>query len=189
MALSKELKEAILEIAPKEKDKLLLKLLAKDEKLVKKLEYELIEQGSTLNARREEVVKAIDSLYKFKAYSSGYLMMDMRYVNARISEHVKITTDKYGEVELTLKLLRGCFEKQFQWIESHTSASDNLCSYVAKKTQFLVGKIKKIHPDLQYDFFEELNKLLSDVHDFGPKNYARELKIPKVYEINYEDFE
>jgi hypothetical protein len=187
MAISKELKEAIVLMPVKEKDKLLLRLIGKNENLLKQLEFELLEEGETMESRREEVKAEIDKLYRLSAYSSGYLMMDMRYVNARITEHVKVTKDKYGEVELTLKLLNDCFEKHLKWIEKYSSKSDTLASYVAKRTEFVLNKVKKLHPDIQFEFEEGMNLLLERVNQYAPALYAIELKLPKYFEIEYKE--
>ncbi|MFC0181271.1 hypothetical protein ACFFJX_01240 [Pseudarcicella hirudinis] len=134
--IEKELQSVILAMSSKEKDKLLLRLIAKDRVLLERLRFELLEESSTIEERREEIRKAIDHLYQTPVYSSGYLMMDIRSVNALITHHVKITKDKYGEVELTLRLLNDCFEKQLKWIERYSSKTDKLASYVAKRTDF-----------------------------------------------------
>jgi hypothetical protein len=181
--IEKDLQELILSLPQKEKDKMLLRLVAKDEKLVKKLEYELLESGSTLESRKQTIRKEIDNLYKMSHYSSGYLMMDMRYVNARIAEHVKTTTDKYGEVELTLQLLCDCFRKQLEWVSTYSSKSDTIALYIAKRTDIIYKKVVKMHPDIQFDFFKELNYLLECIHQYAPMPYAREMKIPKTFEI------
>ena len=96
--LEKDLQEAILSMPQKEKDKLLLKLIAKDDVLIQQLEFTLVEGGSTVEYRRDEVKNAIDKLYQTDRYSSGYLMMDMRYINGDITRHVKVTKDKYVEI-------------------------------------------------------------------------------------------
>ncbi|WP_026994353.1 hypothetical protein [Flectobacillus major] len=182
--IEKALQGAILEMSQKEKDKLLLRLVAKDDILIQRLEFELLEAQSTTESRREEIRKNIDRLYSLSAYSSGYLMMDMREINAQITKHFKITKDKYGEVELPLKLLKECFEKQLKWIEKYTSKSDSLALYVAKRTEILLKKVVKLHPDIQFDFYEDLNTLLTYLHQYASAFYAKELKIPKQFEIN-----
>jgi hypothetical protein len=57
--LSKELKDAIWAMPAAEKDKLLLRLVAKDDDLCKKLEYKLLDEE-----RREEIRQVIASLSK-----------------------------------------------------------------------------------------------------------------------------
>lgn len=182
MALSKELKEAILAMPASEKDKLILKLIGKHEDLQRQLEFQLLEFGNTLEGRRNDIREIISRLYAFEHYSPGYLMMDMRSVNAYITDHVKITKDKYGEVELTLYLLNMLFDKQLKHIEKYSSRSDTLASYVAKRTDFVVKKLEKLHPDIQFEFLEDINLLLERVYAYAPAYYAKELGIRRLFE-------
>jgi hypothetical protein len=181
--LNSPLQEAILSMPSKEKDKLLLKLIAKDDVLTQQLQFTLVEEGTSIDFRRDEVKATIDKLYRQNAMSSGYLMMDMRYVNAEISRHVKVTKDKYGEVELTIKLLKDCFEKQLKWIKQYTSKSDTLSNYVAKRTDFVLKKLIKLHPDIQFDFLADMNYVLECVHSYAPSYYAKLLALPRTFEI------
>jgi hypothetical protein len=184
--LEKDLQLAILSMPVKDKDKLLLKLVAKDDILIQQLQFTLVEEETTIEIRRDEIKNAIDKLYRLDAYSSGYLMMDMRYLNAEITRHVKVTKDKYGEVELTLKLLKDCFEKQLKWITKYNAKTDTLANYVAKRTDFLLKKVVKLHPDLQFDFYNDINSLLESVYSYAPAYYASQMKIPRVFEIAEE---
>jgi|GEM_PF-1943180 len=60
--LSSALKEAILRMPAAEKDKLLLRLVAKDGKLCQKLEFELLEEGTSLEERRADIREFIDQV-------------------------------------------------------------------------------------------------------------------------------
>jgi len=182
--LEKDLQEAILSMPQKEKDKLFLRLIAKDDILVQQLQFTLVEESLSIDFRRDEVKNTIDKLYKNDGISSGYLMMDMRYVNAEITRHLKVTKDKYGEVELTIKLLKDCFEKQLKWIQKYSSKSDTLSNYVAKRTDFILKKLVKLHPDIQFDFYADMNYVLECVHQFAPSYYAIQMKLPKKFEIS-----
>lgn len=182
--LEKDLQLAILSMPQKDKDKLLLRLVAKDAILVQQLQFTLVEEGTTVEFRRDEVRNAIDKLYRLDAMSSGYLMMDMRYVNSEITRHVKVTKDKYGEVELTLKLLKDCFDKQLKWINKYTSKTDTLTNYVVKRTDFLLKKLVKLHPDIQFDFYSDVNSLLENIYRNGTSFYAVQMGLPKVFEIS-----
>lgn len=183
MAISKELKEAVLALPISEKDKLLLKLLAKHADLQKQLEFQLLEFGDSLQSRRNDIRQIIHRLYAYEHYSPGYMMMDMRSVNAYITEHVRTTKDKYGEIELTLYLLNQVFEKHLKHIEKYASRNDTLASYVAKRTDFVVKKLEKMHPDIQFEFVNEINSLLENVHRYAPAFYAKELQLPKEWII------
>ena len=79
-------------------------------------------------------------------------MMGMRTINSRITNHVKITKDKYGEVELTLLLVNGLFDRQLDSICTYTHRNDTLAAYVAKRTQFILQKVSKMHADLHLEF-------------------------------------
>lgn len=185
--IEKELQQAIVAMPQKEKDKLLLRLIGKDDILIQQLTFTLVEESLTMESRRDDIKVLIDKLYDTTNYSSGYLMMDMRYTNAEITRHIKVTKDKYGEVELTLKLLKECFEKQLKWIEKYSSKSDTLALYVVKRTDFLLKKVVKMHPDIQFDFHADMNTLLEYLHKYATAYYAKELKMPKTYEIAESD--
>jgi phage regulator Rha-like protein len=181
--LEKDLQEAILAMPQKEKDKILLKLIAKDEVLTQQLQFQLVEVGDTMESRRDDIRKTIDKLYNIDHYSSGYLMMDMRYISGDITRHVKVTKDKYGDVELTLKLLKDCFEKQLKWIQKYSSKSDTLANYVAKRADITLKKLIKLHPDIQFDFHGDMNYVLECCHRYAPAIYAISLALPKSFEI------
>jgi hypothetical protein len=182
--LEKDLQQAILAMPQKDKDKILLRLIAKDDILTQQLQFTLVEEGSSIEFRRDEVKVSIDKLYRQNAVSSGFLMMDMRYVNGEITRHVKVTKDKYGEVELTIKLLKECFEKQLKWIQKYSSKSDTLANYVAKRTDFVLKKLVKLHPDIQFDFHADVNTLLEYVYSYAPSYYAKLMALPRTFEIS-----
>ncbi|MES2516769.1 MAG: hypothetical protein V4585_01605 [Bacteroidota bacterium] len=182
--LEKDLQLAILSMPQKDKDKLLLRLVAKDDILVQQLQFTLVEEGTTVEFRRDEVREAIDKLYRLEAFSSGYLMMDMRSLNSDIARHVRVTKDKYGEVELTLKLLKDCFEKQLKWITKYNSKTDTIAHYVVKRTDFVLKKLVKLHPDIQFDFHSDVNLLLEYVHRYATSYYAAQMALPKFFEIS-----
>jgi hypothetical protein len=180
-ALSNDLKRALVALPNAEKDKLLLRLVAKDQVLCEQLTYSLVEE-STVEERREQVRKLIEDCVKSWHYSPGEFMMDLRSVNARITYHVKITKDAYGEVDLTLLMLNRAFEEQFAFLEVYNGRSDTLSSYVAKRTQFVLQKLQKLDPDYYVEFEQQVNLLLQRVHGHAPAVYARELHLPKKWE-------
>ena len=179
MAISDELKRAIVQMPQKEKDKLLLRLVAKDDILVQRLEFELIEQGDTVQLRRDNIKQRILKVAIMTNATPGWMMMDMRTFSGEISQHVKITKDKYGDIELTLYLLVTFFEHQSATLLIHNSKSDSCAEYIAKKTDGLLKKLNKFDSDYFVDFEKDMQKLLNYVHSHCPKNYARTLDIPK----------
>ncbi len=177
--LSPELKDAILLMPAAEKDKLLLRLVAKDEKLCRKLAYELLEEGTTLDDRHADIREAIDRLAGAEHYSPGWLMMDMRTINGMITAHVKTTKDKLGEVSLTLYMLNRVYDGQINHLAFHNRRSEKLAGYVAKRARFIMEKLERLHPDYYIEFEDDVNKLLERLHSTAPAIYARESGLPR----------
>jgi hypothetical protein len=178
MAVSDELKKAIIRMSQAEKDKLLLRLVAKDENLINQLEFKLLEDESTLDERREKIKNQILKVAKMYHYSAGYMMMDMRYLSGDISAHVKTTKDKYGDIELNIFLLNSFFEHQLDHLRTHTAKTDTCADYIAKKTATIIKNLAKLNEDFYVEFEDNVHQLLESVHAYCPKNYARELMIP-----------
>ena len=113
MKFSKEFKQAISHLPDKEKDKLLFRLLKKDPIMIKRLEYELIDDRSLEDRRKEMeafVIEQVDIMTN-NFHSPGYLNMDIRFLSGYITEHVKVTKDKFGEASLNLLMLNKVLEK------------------------------------------------------------------------------
>ena len=179
MPLSDDLKKAIVSMPQKEKDKLLLQLVSKNDNLVLRLEFELLEQGDTLNLRRDEIKKSILRVAKMTHDTPGWMMMDMRTLNGLITQHVKTTKDKYGDIELTLFLLKTFFDYQLDLLRVHNGKSDSCAEYIAKRTDGLVKKLQKLDEEYYVDFGTDVQKLLDYLHTYCAKVYARELQTPK----------
>ncbi len=181
MAMSSDLKQAIVLMPQKEKDKLLLRLVGKDDILMQRLDFELLENGETVQSRRDEIKARILKIARAEHYTPGWMMMDMRSLSGDISLHIKVTKDKYGEVELNLFMLNTFFEFQLQHLNIHNSKSDSCAEYIAKKTVTLLKNVSKLQEDYYIEFEADINKLLTCVHTYCPKNYARELQIQKTW--------
>ncbi|WP_027375753.1 deoxyuridine 5'-triphosphate nucleotidohydrolase [Kaistella palustris] len=107
MEFSKEFKEAISNFSSKEKDKLIIRLLRKDRILAHRLYFELIDE-ETVDEKRDALEELIKTEVKYASTKYGrtkYFLPALRKISAKITEHVKITTDKFGEVSLNLLLM------------------------------------------------------------------------------------
>jgi hypothetical protein len=181
MAISEELKKAIVLMPVKEKDKLLLRLINKDSTLIQRLEFELIEHSDTVQLRRDEIKQRIARVAARTHDTPGWMMMDMRSFNGEITQHVKVTKDKYGEIELTIYLFLTFFEHQSALLLVHNSRSDSCAEYIAKRVDSLVKKLNKFNSDYYVDFQRDMQKLLDYVHSHCSRSYARELGIVKSW--------
>lgn len=181
-AIDADLKKAIVRMPPAEKDKLLLRLIGKDAVLIERLNFELIEQRETLNTRREIIKQTIERVAKQSDDTPGWLMMDMRSLNGEITRHVKVTKDTYGDVELSLYLLNQFFDYQTDLLRHYNSRSDKAAEYIAKRTEQVLKKLRKLDPDYYIEFADDVNRLLQRVHTLCPAPYARQLNLPKEWE-------
>ena len=170
MRFDKEFKEALINLPAKEKDKLLLRLLKKDIPLVNRLYYELLDTR-TVDDRRLEIeifVKGRIESFSEHAYSPGYLMMELREISGNITEHVKITKDKFGEVSLNLLMLNKTLElNNASILEATQFKARKLSMYVIARAFKILILIQKLHEDLLLDFssdLKKLGKLISENH-------------------------
>lgn len=166
-----------------EKDKLLLRLIGKDAVLVERLNFELVEHRETLHTRRELIKQAIERVAKHSNDTPGWLMMDMRSLSGDITRHMKVTKDAYGEVELNLFMLNTFFDYQTELLRHYNSRSDKAAEYIAKRTEQLLKKVQKLDPDYYIEFSDDVNRLLQRVHTLCPAPYARQLNLPKEWNV------
>ncbi len=184
--ISDDLKAMISQLSHKDKDKLLFRLVAKDAKLVRKLIFELLEGGETKEQRSEEIMKYIYESIPPRGsggLTPGYLLMDLRSINARITEHVAATKDKLGEVVLTTFMLQEAIERHADMLTDFPARrSDTLAPYLVKRVQFILAKAPKLHEDYHLEFRKQLNEVLVFIWNFKPTQYlASEAKLPKEF--------
>jgi len=168
MTFEQDFKDALANIPDKEKDKLILRLLKKDIILAKRLQYELLSEESVEDKRnqlQEILDKKIESAIKhFK--SPGYLSMDVRYMSGMITEHVKITKDKFGDIWLNLYMLTKLvpnLEEQLAYF-SRRQGEKFYIPALARIFKILMA-IVKLHEDDQYEFKENLQILGNSIGD------------------------
>jgi hypothetical protein len=160
MQFDKEFKTAIHHLPSIEKDKLILRLLKKDLNLANKLLFELVDTSSATE-RRESVERHIVSNVNRMSkgfYSIGYLNMDVRYLSGDITEHVKITKDKYGEVSLNLLLLSEVLKQNKDNILTARPPVKlrKFCTAIIARIFKVLLLINKMDEDLLLDFKEDL---------------------------------
>ena len=161
--LSEELKKEIKALPAKEKDKLLLRLIPKDSKLVDQLEYKLVEEEGTLEFRRDDMREYIASRvnqYPNRYYSSVYLRLEMRDISGKINYHVAITKDKLGEIEFNLQMVNGLLYKNKGRLQSESKyLAEKLNDYVVKRTIKLIKLVNALHEDYRLEYGDELIEL------------------------------
>lgn len=166
----------------KEKDKLLLRLVAKDSTLVDRLHFELIEEGTTLEERRDEIRSRIDRTAARRHDTPGWLMMDMRDLSGAISYHVKITKDKSAALDLNLYLLLTIMEAQQDLLKTYSSRADTCALYLAKKANTVLTAFNRLQDDYRFDYLSDINRMLEWIYALCSKMYARQIGLPQNIE-------
>ena len=165
--LSDELKDAIAGLPEKEKNKLLLRLIPKDDILVERLTYELLEESDSPEERRHDLREEIESYLQrsiSQFYSPGYLLLDLRSISGSINRHLRVTKDKYGEIELNLFMLNYSLDRLAGQLRRFGhQKSKTLDVYIVKRAQKLEKLIDKLHVDYQLDFSDDYQKLIQHI--------------------------
>jgi hypothetical protein len=161
--LTDDFKKAISMLPGKEKDKLLFRLLAKEEILVEQLTFQLLESDLSVEEKREELARTIRKNIEYADetfYSPGYLLLDLRSISGLINRHVKVTKDKYGEIELNFLMLNYSFELLHKQLKAFTFPKKrSFAEYVAKRGMKLIKLLQKLHEDYQLDFRDDMKEL------------------------------
>ena len=161
MEYSKEFKAALSEFTPIEKDRLIFRLLKKDKLLSKKLYFELIDTENTdqkRDAMEEKIRESVDLASKYMGNSKYFLSL-IRKISAEITEHVKITTDKFGDVSLNLLLINKILEHNEKLGLQRFDNIYKLYIYLLNKLVKALFTIKK----LDEDYWIEFDGLLTDI--------------------------
>ncbi|WP_396199118.1 hypothetical protein [Flavobacterium sp.] len=157
-----DFKRALQELSEKEKDKLILRLLRRDMDLAEKLYFELVDTDSIEDKRKIMEINISKQIQRFSEnfHSLDYIAIEMRNISGKISHHVKITKDKFGEISLNLQMLNEVIEQNaFSLTHSKPQKSTKFYNYVIVRTFKILLLIQALHEDFLLDFKEDLNRL------------------------------
>ncbi|WP_316823186.1 hypothetical protein [Pedobacter gandavensis] len=180
----KDLKLEIKSLPEKEKDKLLLRLIAKDKVLTEHLHFLLMEGEQDLLIRQEKLTKVIDEevslLLSNKRANAKETMLKMRKLNGSISHHFKVTKDLNSEMELRIHLFQsipidfndGVFSALHKF-------NEKLMIYYAKSVFSVYNKYLKMHEETQFDLKLNFNEVLAKLYQHKTAPVAEELGLPK----------
>ncbi|MNK27927.1 hypothetical protein D3C87_462940 [compost metagenome] len=180
----KDLKKEILALPVKEKDKLLLRLVAKDKVLTEHLHFLLLEDESNLSDRvafiKNEITDILENLNSTPKTSAKDALLLLRKLTKQINHFYKVTKADFEEIELKLMMFNASPMKFRFKVHSLTKNHEQLlANYVVKSILIVLRKFEKLHEDLQFDLKEEVNKLLAKVYDSYVDKTALSLGLPK----------
>ncbi len=165
MEYSKEFKAALSAFSGIEKDRLIFRLLKKDPLLSKKLYFELIDPETTDDKRdtMEEHIREKVQLASKYIGNPKYFLTIIRKISGEITEHVKITTDKFGDVSLNLLLIDAVLAHNEDLGRQRFDNVYKLYLYLINKTVRSLLLIKKLDEDYWMEFDEPLENLKEKV--------------------------
>jgi hypothetical protein len=184
MEYSKEFKAALSDFSSAEKDRLIFRLLKKDKLLSKKLYFELIDPETTDNKRdaMEEIVEEKVILASKYISNQKYFLNIIRKISAEITEHVKITTDKYGEVLLNLLLINKILDYNEDLGRQRFDNVYKLYLYIINKTVKALVLTKKLDVDYWMEIDEHLDELKGKILQ---NHYLSKLFINNGIDVNW----
>lgn len=184
MEYSKEFKQALSEFSPIEKDRLIFRLLKKDKLLSKKLYFELIDPETTdqkRNQMEENLTEKVDIAAKYIG-NPKYYLSTVRKISAEITEHVKVTTDKFGEIYLQLFLVNKILESNEKLNQQRFDNVYKLYIYLINKIVRALLLIKKIDEDYWLEFDDLLSEIDFKIHE---NIYLEKLCINNSFDFNW----
>lgn len=184
----KVLKKEILALPLKEKDKLLLRLIAKDKVLTEHLHFLLLEDESNLLERVEAIKENILSTMQLLAISKGTtakeVLLNMRKLAKLVNHNFKVTKAVFEDVELRFFLLNHTITEFKSTKYSSTKNYEHIfANYFIKFALMTLRKFEKLHEDLQFDLREEVNKILNKIHKGKMAHLATELDLPQQIDL------
>ncbi|KIC64566.1 hypothetical protein [Chryseobacterium taiwanense] len=184
MEYSKEFKAALSNFSSLEKDRLIFRLLKKDKLLSKKLYFELIDPENTDQKRgqMEEIIREKLMLLSKYLLNHKYYLIHIRKISSEITEHVKVTTDKFGDVSLNLFLIN-------EILENNDKLNTLRFDQVYKLYLYLINKIFKsfiLTKKLDEDYWMEIDEYLRDTQQkIEDNHYLKKLCINNGLDLNW----
>lgn len=176
----KDLKVAITDLPVKEKDKLLLRLIAKDKVLTEHLHYKLLEDESDLELRKEDIKANIESqIAELKKLNVKEALVKVRKMITSVNHFYKVTKDPLGEVELKFFILNIIPLDYKRSLFGYKDFGFLFATFYVKTVSITLNKFNKLHEDLQFDLSENINKLLSKVYSSKLASAAEDAGLPK----------
>ncbi|TCD04651.1 hypothetical protein EZ449_17025 [Pedobacter frigidisoli] len=180
LAEHKDLKSAITELPVKEKDKLLLRLIAKDKVLTEHLHYKLLENELDLEDRKETIKADVtDQLPELKKLNAKEALVRVRKMITSVNHFYKVTKDPLGEVELKLFILNIIPLEYKRSVLGYRDYGFLFTAYYVKTIEVTINKFRKLHEDLQFDLSESLNNLLDKIYSSKLAAAAEASNLPK----------
>ena len=162
MKFHDDFKTALAMLPSVEKDKLLWRLIKRDELLACRLEYELLAPFDAVEKRNElaELIRTRMALYLDRRFSLSQMLSAIRGFSGDITRHVYITKDKVGDIWLNLVLLQEAMQllEYSSYMFSGRDAQKYIL-YMLNKLFRTCILVNKLHRDYHIELEDDAHKL------------------------------
>ena len=180
-ALPPNLRRALLQLPQKEKDQLLVRLVAQDTVLTEQLAYRLLEGPDALESRRTALRALVDDPVRGFHQTPNDLLVVLRQVQAKLAYHAKITGDIFGEAELSWRLLANVFQHQGPTVARLHGPTQPLLQHLVRRTQEALKLSHRLHEDYHSELAATASEVLEALWQSGAAPLARELDLPRTW--------
>ena len=162
MKFTEDFKSALAQLPSKEKDRLLWRLIKRDELLARRLEFELLEPYDAVDKRNELAELIQDRIFSLvgRRERLSAILSQFRYLSGDISRHVYVTKDKVGEILLNFILLQVAM--QLLSNTSYLFGGKNTQKYVVYMLNKLYRTcmlVNELHIDYHIELEDDAQKL------------------------------
>ncbi|MFD1874752.1 hypothetical protein [Hymenobacter bucti] len=179
--LPPDLRRALFDLPPKEKDQLLARLVAQDAVLTEQLAHRLLEGPDGVADRRAVLRQQVDDPVRGYHQTPNDLLVILRQLQARLAYHTRITDDAFGEVELSLRLLANVFQHQPAVVARLHGPTQPLLQHLVRRTQEALKQANKLHADYHLELAETATAVLGGLYASGAAPLAREAGLPRQW--------
>ncbi|OGX89002.1 hypothetical protein [Hymenobacter coccineus] len=180
-ALPPDLRKALFQLPPKEKDQLLARLVAQDAVLTEQLAYRLLEGPDALETRRAALRALVDDPVRGFHHTPNDLLVVLRQVQARLAYHAKITDDAFGEAELSWRLLANVFRHQGPTVARLHGPTQPLLQHLVRRAQEALRLSQRLHPDYHLELAATAGAVLGALWESGAAPLARDAGLPRTW--------
>ena len=162
MKFHDDFKAALAQLPSAEKDRLLWRLIKRDELLARRLEFELLAPYDAIDKRNElaELIQNRITSFRERGARLSAILSQFRYLSGDITRHVYVTKDKVGEISLNLILLQEAMQLLIK--PSYLFGGKSTQKYVVYMLNKLYRTcmlVNKLHADYHIELEDDAHKL------------------------------
>ena len=185
MKFNEDFKVALSQLPSVEKDRLLWRLIKRDELLAQRLEFELLAPYDAIDKRNDLAALMQNKMQQFceRGWRLSEILTQCRGFSGDITRHVYVTKDKVGEISLNFVLLQEAFGLlsnpmfKFSWRNAQ-----KYVVYMVNKLFRTCILIEKLHVDYHIELEDDAHKLGKII---GANDTLMRYMISVMFDVNW----